>query len=316
MSLTSNSNPLALALGKISNHLNIPEAHFQAKYIHSSTLVDVWKIEGYGLPLILRLQKTNKDFFYNESNMLEREAYVINLIAKHTDLPVPKIFLHEAISDSLTLTLMQCLPGIALDKNFQLTYKNSAPILIKIGKSLQKLHSIPSDTFGYTEAIDCKAPYKTWPDAFSSMWVCALKNLKDYQLIENTSIFEKAYSSYEKIFYEISSASLVHTDIWQGNILMDAMGNLTGFIDWDMALWADPAMDFVTLEQRQINNMPLQIGYGKDIHTQSFKKRLKFYFIHQSFRLIFHHAVRKNNYTLAKSLLDMCHNYLTDIENL
>jgi fructosamine-3-kinase len=43
---------------------------------------------------------------------------------------------------------------------------------------------------------------------------------------------------------EVRTSYLVHWDLWDGNIFLDAeTGQLTGIIDFERALWGDPLME-------------------------------------------------------------------------
>ncbi len=36
-------------------------------------------------------------------------------------------------------------------------------------------------------------------------------------------------------------------DVWAQNILVDSMGNVSGLVDFDRALWGDPEIEFAVL---------------------------------------------------------------------
>ena len=49
---------------------------------------------------------------------------------------------------------------------------------------------------------------------------------------------------------EVTTPTLVHFDLWDGNILVDTTAptpTIGGLIDGERAMWADPLADFVSL---------------------------------------------------------------------
>ena len=62
-------------------------------------------------------------------------------------------------------------------------------------------------------------------------------------------------------FDEITQPYLVHWDCWDGNIFTEH-GKITGIIDWERCLWADPLMEvgFRTF----FRNTSFMEGYGME----------------------------------------------------
>ena len=46
----------------------------------------------------------------------------------------------------------------------------------------------------------------------------------------------------DKVCFEAVTPSLVHWDMWEGNIFVKD-GRITGIIDWERSMWSDPFMD-------------------------------------------------------------------------
>ena len=45
----------------------------------------------------------------------------------------------------------------------------------------------------------------------------------------------------------MAGPALVHFDLWDGNLLVDEQGTLTGIVDAERALWGDPHAEFASL---------------------------------------------------------------------
>lgn len=75
-------------------------------------------------------------------------------------------------------------------------------------------------------------------------------------------------------FDEVRTPSLVHMDMWEGNIFVHE-GRLSGVIDWERALWGDPLMD----DRFRWHNRPAAFleGYGKTDFTPAEKRRMRWY---------------------------------------
>lgn len=75
-------------------------------------------------------------------------------------------------------------------------------------------------------------------------------------------------------FDEVRTPSLVHLDMWDGNIFVHE-GHLSGVIDWERALWGDPFMDDRFRSQSQ--HPAFLESYGKTSFTPTEKRRLLWY---------------------------------------
>lgn len=51
----------------------------------------------------------------------------------------------------------------------------------------------------------------------------------------------------EPYLKEVKEPSLVHFDVWVGNIFVSKTHNFQGLIDWERAMWGDPVGDFISL---------------------------------------------------------------------
>ena len=75
-------------------------------------------------------------------------------------------------------------------------------------------------------------------------------------------------------FDEVRSASLVHWDMWEGNIFV-CRNHVSGVIDWERALWGEPFMDD-RFRKHNLNDDFLD-GFGQRSFSVSERKRLRWY---------------------------------------
>jgi aminoglycoside phosphotransferase (APT) family kinase protein len=94
----------------------------------------------------------------------------------------------------------------------------------------------------------------------------------------------------QHIFDEVTEPKLVHWDCWDGNIFVEN-GAITGFIDWERNIWADPLMEvgFRTYS----DNTFFQKGYGLEILTSTQTRRALWYDIYLMILVSLEYEYRK-----------------------
>ncbi len=80
--------------------------------------------------------------------------------------------------------------------------------------------------------------------------------------------------SEKKVFDEVRSATLVHWDMWEGNIFV-SNNHVSGIIDWERALWGEPFMD--DRFRKHNRNVDFLEGFGVSSFSESDLKRLRWY---------------------------------------
>ncbi len=80
--------------------------------------------------------------------------------------------------------------------------------------------------------------------------------------------------SEKECFDEVRSATLVHWDMWEGNIFV-SNNHVSGIIDWERALWGEPFMD--DRFRKHNRNFDFLEGFGVSSFSASNLKRLRWY---------------------------------------
>lgn len=113
----------------------------------------------------------------------------------------------------------------------------------QLGACLAELHKIKGEGFGYPQC----GLEKTWADAFKKNVnnLIADATVLDVKLdtFRINSILERA----DSYLQEVKVPTLVHSDVWVGNIFVSKSHNFQGLIDWERAMWGDPVGDFISL---------------------------------------------------------------------
>ena len=80
--------------------------------------------------------------------------------------------------------------------------------------------------------------------------------------------------SEREIFDEVRSATLVHWDMWEGNIFV-SRNHVSGVIDWERAMWGEALMD--DRFRKHNRNADFLEGFGINSFSESELKRIRWY---------------------------------------
>lgn len=108
-----------------------------------------------------------------------------------------------------------------------------------------------------------------------------------------------------EIFKEVAEPSLVHWDLWDGNVFVKN-GKITGLIDWERSVYGDPLMEvgFRTYKK----DISFQKGYGMETLTGSCLKRAVWYDVYLTMLIALEYEYRnyetKDSYDWAVGILE------------
>lgn len=89
-----------------------------------------------------------------------------------------------------------------------------------------------------------------WYDAFAAMVAAVLRDAERYRVtlpVPAAGVLD-ALKACATDLADVTVASLVHFDLWDGNVLLvlEGVASISGIVDGERALWGDPVMDFVS----------------------------------------------------------------------
>lgn len=155
----------------------------------------------------------------------ELEARMLRFLASNSELPVPEVM--AVTEDLLAMTFVES--GGRLDAGAQ---RDAA-------RHMAKLHDIPSETFGlsfdtlYGPADQPNDPAISWVEFFRERRLLYMARqardagrLDDRCFARLTKLGEKL----EGLIDEPAAPSLLHGDLWQGNVLVHG-GKVAAFVD-------------------------------------------------------------------------------------
>jgi aminoglycoside phosphotransferase (APT) family kinase protein len=182
-----------------------------------------------------------------EKDILRTEVETLRLVRTHTDLPVPAILFHDESCALLPSPFygMEFIAGTPLHKTREtLSPAEQAQIDRRLGDYLRQMNAIRGDRFGYYAQPETQSA--SWAAAFEQMLAGVLQDGRDADVklprpAEEILALARRHAS---ALEEVTAPALVHWDLWDGNVFIDPQTKaITGIIDFERALWADPLME-------------------------------------------------------------------------
>lgn len=200
------------------------------------------------LDTVLRLGPINRHLLMRfEENLMEAEEYVYRL-CKEQGIVCSEVLVCDTSRKWIDRDFMivTYIPSVALC-NAGLTEEEKVPIYQEVGRLAKKMHRITNQTFGRVSEILAGLSFSSWYEYLLSELrdiggrIVRDGGMKPEALEKAVSVLEK----YQKWLDEIKVPQLVHTDLWEGNILLDKRENrkVAAIIDSDRAIFGDPDYD-------------------------------------------------------------------------
>lgn len=177
-----------------------------------------------------------------EQNLMAAEVGAMVEVKAKTNLPVPAVIAYDRTGEEVDSSyfLAECVPGVPLEKAREgLTKEVKDSVDRQIGTCLRSLHTIDGSGFGtYNDPS-----HSSWYDAFGFLLENLRRDQVDAEIGLPSVTFEAARPHLDSL-KEVSTPTMVHWDLWDPNVFIDPQsGTVTGLIDFERALWADPLME-------------------------------------------------------------------------
>ena len=180
-----------------------------------------------------------------ENNLIEIEVAVYGLLAKLKGVHIPQIYAQNVSpDDEIQYFIMEFLDAQPM-KEVKLSADDKKRLLYDLGSAVAQIHKIKGhDGFGYSQ----NGLKPSWREAYESMIQNILsdahkKNAKIPKENEIMQLIEK----YGDILDEVEVPTLVHFDVWAGNIFLKDR-KLYSLIDTERAMWGDYYGDFISFD--------------------------------------------------------------------
>ena len=191
----------------------------------------------------------DKDVFWHERSMLQREVYFLKFLQAHS-FPVAKVLYHDFYKKIIgrEYIILESLKGhnwYYFSKKLSILQNQS--LYRELGEYARKIHAIGGETsFGFPKPYK---KFKKWGEFFLEY----TKNLdlhnEKYGLVDIDGL--TPYGIGRQLIGsldQIDTAKLIHGDLWPRNILLSKKGNdfyISGILDWERGCWGDPRFEWV-----------------------------------------------------------------------
>ncbi len=195
-----------------------------------------------------------------EDGLVHAEAELCRGAMEH-GVPAPEL-VHVDTSRALVdrdWLVMTRLPGTPLHRAGDV----AVDVERALGEAVARLHHVTGTTFGYVGRPSLQAA--TWREAFSRILGAVLDDAVRYdaRLPFAVADVRTAFDVAAPALDAVSVPTLVHFDLWAGNVVVDG-GRLSGIIDGERSLYADPLAEWPTLAfgREPAERPELLAGYG------------------------------------------------------
>lgn len=188
-----------------------------------------------------------------ERDILRTEAAFYEAGAALPGVPLPRVLATDFSREQLDgdVLVVSCLEGRGwFGMRDEISADDAARLRQDLGAMVGELHSVTGSRFGYFQPGAAQGA--TWRAAFVQMLDDVLSDAARFGVVlpVDGNAVREALVGHAPLLDAVTTPSLAHFDLWEGNILLaERNGRLeiSGIIDAERAMWADPLADFVSL---------------------------------------------------------------------
>ena len=212
----------------------------------------------------------------NEANMMQAEVAAMGIAREHGLSLVPRMQFADFSQTicSSSYFFMECLPGCSLRScQEQLTEGQVAHVMRQVGAFQRQTAGIRGEGFGL---LGLEQRYPTLHGLIRFLFENVLGDAaaRSIKLGVDAAEVLACLDGEEALFAQVKAPSLVHWDMWEGNIFVEN-GELCGIIDWERAMWGEPFMD----DRFRSHNRSAAFleGFGQTTFTPDEMRRIAWY---------------------------------------
>ena len=243
----------------------------------------------------------------NEVNLMRAEVSAMKLVAEKCSFKVADVQYYDTsntICDGNNF-FMEKLEG---DNFHFVKEKMSEEEIFAIGKELgrisRELSTIQNPDFGFLgEDTRYESLYAFVKQMLTNLISDAERRNVDI-LYDGRTLLDQLEKE-ESAFREVKKASLVHWDMWEGNVFVKD-GRVSGIIDWERAMWGEPFMD----DRFRMHNRDKYFleGFGQTSFSEDELKRLRWYdiilYLTMMIEVFYREFEDKGQYFWAREMLE------------
>lgn len=243
----------------------------------------------------------------NEINLMRAEITAMKLVAEKCSFKVADVQYYDTsntICDG-NYFFMEKLEG---DNFHFVKEKMSEEEISAIGKELgrisRELSTIQNPDFGFLgEDTRYESLFAFVKQMLTNLISDAQKRNIDI-LYDGQTLLDQLEKD-KGAFEEVKNASLVHWDMWEGNVFVKD-GRVSGIIDWERAMWGEPFMD----DRFRMHNRGKDFleGFGQTSFSEDELKRLRWYdiilYLTMMIEVFYREFEDKGQYFWAREMLE------------
>jgi aminoglycoside phosphotransferase (APT) family kinase protein len=182
-----------------------------------------------------------------ERDMLGAERDMLTLLASVEGVPSPRLILSDftrAVAD-VDVVVMEHVPGTRWDTvSDTMTAEANAHAWEQVGSIMAAMQTIEGEVFGYP-AHDFALGASSWPAFFAMLFDATITDAEQWGVDIEPDRLIDALAVSAHALAAVTRPTLVHNDLWQGNVLLDPeTGEVDGVLDFERALFGDTLQDF------------------------------------------------------------------------
>lgn len=230
-----------------------------------------------GSASILKIAAASGDgLLSNEINLMQAEVAAMEL-AQKSGLPHVARVQYSDFSCTRcdgTCFFMEAMPGCSVNScRGELPPETFVSLMREVGQFQKQTAAIHGEKFGLlgdTQRFDTL--YELLVYLFTHVLHDAAARQIDLGL--DPQRLMRLLEEERSLFDEVRQPSLVHWDMWEGNIFVQD-GHVSGIIDWERAMWADPFMD--DRFRCHTRCQAFLEGYGQTTFSAGEQRRIRWY---------------------------------------
>lgn len=231
-----------------------------------------------GSKSVLKIAAENNDgLMSNEVNMMDAEVKAMRIVNERNAVKAAKVQYYDTSRTicSGNYFFMEALPGQSFFSiRDKFSEEEKSIINFETGRISKKLTFIQNGYFGLLG--DAEHQFKTLYDFSYYLISNILQDAKKKDIVIGVLPDEilRQLSADKGIFEEVTQPSLVHYDMWDGNIFVEG-NHISGIIDWERAMWGEAFMD--DRFRRHTRNNDFLRGFGKEEFIKEEMQRIYWY---------------------------------------
>ena len=215
---------------------------------------------------VLRLGPVNRHLLMGfEENLMNAEVYTYS-VCQTIGVPCSKVLACDTSKQVIDRDFMivEYIPSIVMSKA-DLTEEKRNMLYRQMGIYLTKFHQVTGDSFGFLSRICSGKKFDKWSGALIFEVEDMTERLDKFSGLsaEEAQTIRHQFEKSRELLDEIRTPHLLHTDLWEGNVLLnrDTL-EIAAIIDSDRSMYGDPDFEFAS---PWMDNLPLREGYDSII---------------------------------------------------